>query len=68
MPMAQAEGTDSFSRGLQLAKRVATLENSDDVPSRAFWLSRRCINNSKKKKLSFQNASEIEVQSAPQQN
>ena len=66
-PLAQAEDADSFSRGLQQAKRVASLENQDDLPSRAYWLSRRCIKNSKKK-LSFQNASEISNSPVTEQN
>ena len=37
-----------FSRGLQQAKRVAVLENSDSLPSRGYLLSARCIQNAQK--------------------
>lgn len=66
-PLAKAEVADTYSRGLQQAKRVAAMENQSDVPSRAYWLSRRCIKNSKKK-LSFQNASEAPESNTPVQN
>lgn len=33
----------SFSRGFQQAKRVASLENQQDIPSRAYWLSSRLV-------------------------
>jgi hypothetical protein len=35
------------SPAMQLAKRVATMENSRDLPSRAVWLSNRVIQNSR---------------------
>jgi hypothetical protein len=34
-------------RVMQLAKRVAAMENSRDLPSRAVWLSNRVIRNSR---------------------
>lgn len=33
------------SRGFQIARRVAQLENQKDLPSRAVWLSNRVIDN-----------------------
>lgn len=38
---------ETFSRGFQQAKRLATLANQQDIPSRAYWLSTRLIRNSK---------------------
>lgn len=38
----------TYSRGFQQAKRVATLENQQDIPSRAYWLSTRLVKNIKK--------------------
>lgn len=66
-PLAHAEEADSFSRGLQQAKRVAAMENQSDLPSRAYWLSRRCIKNSKKK-ISFQNGVDSSSESTTKQN
>lgn len=37
---------ESFSRALQQAKRVASLENDQDIPSRAIALSQRVAKNS----------------------
>lgn len=36
-----------LSRAMQLAKRVAAMENSKDLPSRAVWLSNRVVKNSR---------------------
>ncbi len=44
-PLQPAEET--FSRALQQAKRVASMENEKDLPSRAFWLSRRVAKRAK---------------------
>jgi hypothetical protein len=38
---------DALSRALQQAKRVAVMENGRDLPSRAFWVSRRVVANTK---------------------
>lgn len=42
-----AMAQDGSSRVMQLAKRVAAMENSRDLPSRAVWLSNRVIKNSR---------------------
>lgn len=44
---AYADEAPNQSRGFQLARRVATLENQKDVPSRAMWLSTRVVKNSR---------------------
>ncbi|HEY8279730.1 MAG TPA: hypothetical protein VIH99_08910 [Bdellovibrionota bacterium] len=48
-PVQPAEET--FSRALQQAKRVAAMENDQDLPSRAVWLGQRAAKNSR---LSFE--------------
>jgi hypothetical protein len=43
----QAFAHDSEDRVMIMAKRVAAMENSRDLPSRAVWLSNRVIRNSR---------------------
>jgi hypothetical protein len=38
---------ESLSRGLQQAKRVAAMENGNDIPSRTHWLTKRVAEHSK---------------------
>jgi len=37
---------ESLSRALQVARRVASMENEHDLPSRAVWLGQRVAKNS----------------------
>lgn len=37
---------ESLSRALQVARRVASMENDHDLPSRAVWLGQRVAKNS----------------------
>ncbi len=39
---------ETLSRALQQARRVATMENDQDLPSRAVWLGQRVAKNSVK--------------------
>jgi hypothetical protein len=39
---------ESLSRALQQARRVASMENDHDLPSRAVWLGQRVAKNSVK--------------------
>jgi len=41
-----APSTESSSLALQLAKRVASIENYNSLPSRAVWLGQRVAKNS----------------------
>jgi hypothetical protein len=38
---------EETSPALQLARRVATMENSKDLPSRAVWLGRKVASNAR---------------------
>lgn len=57
----QPQSVEENSPALQLARRVAAMENSKDLPSRAVWLGKKAAQNSrlakatKKKPLSTQN-------------
>lgn len=44
----------AHARAFVLAKRVAAMENSKDLPSRAVWLGNRVVSNSRS--LAFVNA------------
>jgi hypothetical protein len=44
---AQPDPVEESSPALQLARRVASMENSKDLPSRAFWLSRIAARNTR---------------------
>ena len=44
---ARANSEQDQSRAFQLARRVASLENQQDVPSRAMWLSNRVVENNR---------------------
>lgn len=52
-PLARADISQveepSYSRALQQAKRVAVMENAEDLPSRAYLLGSRVVKNSKRK-------------------
>jgi hypothetical protein len=39
---------ETLSRALQQARRVASMENDHDLPSRAVWLGQRAAKNSAK--------------------
>ncbi len=39
---------ETLSRALQQARRVASMENDNDLPSRAVWLGQRVAKNSEK--------------------
>lgn len=39
---------ETLSRALQQARRVASMENDHDIPSRAVWLGQRVAKNSQK--------------------
>ena len=39
------------SRALQQARRVAAMENDQDLPSRGFWLGQRAAKNSERLEL-----------------
>lgn len=47
LSMAPAFAHASEDRVVIMAKRVAAMENSRDLPSRAVWLSNRVIRNSR---------------------
>jgi|GEM_PF-5456794 len=46
--------TESLSRALQVARRVASMENDHDLPSRAVWLGQRVAKNSIKLATKYQ--------------
>jgi hypothetical protein len=43
--LASQPKQEENSLGLQMAKRLASMENSRDLPSRAVWLSQRVAKN-----------------------
>jgi hypothetical protein len=60
----QGNSAEEYSRAFQQAKRVALMENGNDVPSRAFWLSHRVVSNSR----SLQSVSKKKTRRAKLQN
>jgi hypothetical protein len=52
------------SPAMQIAKRVAIMENSRDLPSRAVWLSNRVAHNSRE--LAYVRAKASKKKSRPQ--